>query len=354
MRPLWPALLGCFIAVHSSLLWASEGDWRRAFEIIWESRWHQSGYPVHAIKWPDGIKEIRYSINLSASPANASRVREAIDKIAAVIGIATREVPDESEIADIEFNIRRYSDDELRHQSGVASGSWKSFLYTKQRVSLSEQLAYRVVLHELMHAFGFPGHPQGETVLSYFEGNQSSLRPIDSFLLRSWYGGSIKAGMNPLHTVRVLNRLWISQNVPEQMRDVAYSVEQSWFDLTLKSMEQFAHGRGEPPIILFRSGRLNDEGIRTGRRHMQAILGEANIKGEGVPKNMAVGFQYLTMASASGSASAANLAAQTLAENADSPLEAKYLCEWLKSPDSNRLRLNAAFRVAALESSACR
>jgi hypothetical protein len=82
--------------------WAQESDWVKSFNIVWESRWQQSGYPLSAVRWPMQDKAIKYSINASASSSNASRTREALEAITKVLEWKAIEVPAGSEEAQIE------------------------------------------------------------------------------------------------------------------------------------------------------------------------------------------------------------------------------------------------------------
>ncbi len=338
----------------SSLAAAQDGEWIKSFSIIWESRWQQSGYPLAATRWPMQDKTIKYSINKSASSSSAARAREALDTITKVLDWKAVEVTEGSDDVQIEFIIRRYTDEELRQSVCFALPAWKNWLYTKQKVTLSEQYAYRCALHELMHAFGFPGHPQGDTVLSYFEGNQSSLKPMDVFLLQAWYSEAVKVGVSPFITVNELTQLWVRKHVSAEQQDKALDVQKHWYQNTLKIMEEFALGKGEPPTILYRSGRLSEEGARLGRANIQTMLGAAYVNGWTVERDPPKAARLLLLGAQAGNSGAASIMARQLKANAWLPEDTKALCQWLHTTPLATSRLAVADHQAALDSSACK
>jgi hypothetical protein len=333
--------------------WAQESEWNKAFNIIWESRWQETGIPMTAVRWPHESKSIKFSINKTASSSNANRTREAIGVITQVLDWKATEVDEGSADAQIEITIRQFSPEEMTKPC-YASGSWRSFLYTKQKLTLSEQVAYRCVLHELMHAFGFPGHPQGDTVLSYFEGNRSGLKPMDVFLLQAWYSDSIKPGVSPFITVNDLTRLWVNKQVPQDQLAKALEAQQRWYQGILKSMEEFALGKGEPPTILFRSGRLSDDGVRFGRANMQGMLGAAYLNGWTLERDLPKAARLLLMGAQAGNSGAAGILARQLKMDTWQITEAKPMCAWLNATSVTASKISADDHKAALESNSCK
>jgi hypothetical protein len=337
-----------------SSAWAQESEWNRAFNIIWESRWQQTGIPMPAVRWPSESKTIKFSINKAASSSNANRARESLGVITKVLDWKAIEVDEDSTDAQIEITIRPYKDDELRSSACHAAPAWQNFLYTKQKLSLSEQYAYRCVLHELMHAFGFPGHPQGDTVLSYFQGNQSSLKPMDEFLLKTWYSNDIKMGVSPFITVNELAKQWVIQNVPQAQQEAAAAVQTQWHRNLMKTMEDFANGKGEPPAILYRSGRISEEGIRLGRTNIQGMLGAAYLNGWTIDKDTAKAARLLLIGAQAGNPGAAGILARQLKANTWGEEEARPLCQWLHTTPQAITKIASADQQAALDSSMCK
>lgn len=345
-------ILWCSLLFNSA--WAQESEWNKAFNVIWESRWQQTGIPMGAVRWHSESKSIKFSINKAASSSNANRSREAINVITKVLDWKAIEVDEGSPDAQIEITIRQYKEDELRYAVCHASPTWQNWLYTKQKLSLSEQHAYRCVLHELMHAFGFPGHPQGDTVLSYFEGNQSSLKPMDEFLLKAWYSNDIKVGVSPFITVNELTQQWVLKHVPVDQQAQAAAAQTRWLHNMIKTMEDFALNKGEPPTILYRSGRLSEEGVRAGRANMQGMLGAAYLNGWTIDKDLPKAAGLLLMGAQAGNSGAAGILARQLKANTWQNAEAKPLCEWLSNTSAAASKINADVHKAALQSNTCK
>lgn len=337
----------------TSLCYAQERTWQRTFDLMWESRWQQTGLPVSALRWPDKDKRITYSINAAASRSNAQRVREAMQEVTQIIGWQAVELSADSTEAQVQFTLRTFSDDELRQFICWVSPAWDNWLFTTSKVQVAEQGAYYCLLHELMHVFGFPGHPQGDTVLSYFERNQRSLSDLDRFMLKAWYSGEIRPGASPMVASRVLNRLWIDQQVPSAQRDDARRFEQQWYDQLLKSLEGFAMGSGEPPTILYRSGLLSEEGKRTGRRILQGMLGHAYLHGQTVGRDLSKASTLLLANAKGGNTYAGTYLAQTLTKDNWEPKFSKPLCEWLRDAPLTDTALSEDNRKSVLEAPAC-
>lgn len=344
-----------FCSLLFTSAWAQEGEWNKAFNVIWESRWQQSGYPLAAVRFPMESKTIKFSINKAASTSsNAQRAREAIDVVTKVLDWKAIEVEEGSTEAQIEIIIRRYTDEEMRSMPCVTFPAWRNGLYTKQRIHLSEQFAYRCALHELMHAFGFPGHPQGDTVLSYFEGNFSSLKPMDVFLLQAWYSDAVKPGESPFLTVNNLILLWVQKKVAVDQQPQALESQKRWYLSMLKSMNDFASGHGEPPTILYRSGRLNDDGIKRGRANIQGMLGAAYLNGWAVEKDSAKAAKLLLTAAQAGNDGAAGIIARRLLNDAWDAEQAKPLCQWLQATPAASSKIPSQDQQAALDSALCK
>jgi hypothetical protein len=325
-------------------------EWSRTFDIIWESRWHQSGHLLPATRWPIQHKSIKYSINSGASSGNAQRARLALRKITDLIGWEAIEVPDSSPEAQIQFNIRTYTDQELRVSTCRAQGERKGAMYVKQVLDMSEQHTYRCVLHELMHAFGFPGHPQGNTVLSYFEGNQLNLKPIDEFLLKAWYSDTITLDDSPLLSVLELNRLWVIQHVPADQQSAAVQSLQRWQATTFGELEKFALGKGEPPAVLYRSGRLTTEGLRLGRSYIQQILGLDHLRGVILERDAHKAFELLLLSAKNENRSALSILMREAEKQVWQRPQVQTLCEWMVNDTTGLMsRLKPEARDAFLK-----
>lgn len=347
-------LAAAFLSLVTLCAQAQESSWIRVFDVMWEAHWRQNGIMQSVVRWP--IKEDRsllFSVNSKASSSNAERAREAMGVVSRAAGLVSREVPEGSANVQVEFEIREFTQDELRQYSCFTQPSWKNSLFEKTRVVLSERYTYLCVYHELMHTFGLPGHPQGETVLSYFEGNGLTLKPIDLFMLAAWYSNDVGPGMYALASTRALNRRWINQYVADADKDQARAVEQSWFDKVIASLEAYAFGKGEPPTILYRSGRLNSEGMKRGLMYVQGTLGDAYLNGFLLARNTAKGSDLMLMSAKNGNVAASSYIARTLTSGKWPAPQTEPLCKWLKEAPLAESGLTEAELANTMASQAC-
>ena len=301
------------------------------FDIFWELHWHQSGNLYWLRRWatpPE--KTLYYSVNAGASASNRSRAVEALGTVLEVIGWKAEEVPEGDKRVQMEFTIRRFTDDQMRQYACFVQPQSNNGLMTKAKIELSEQWTYGCVLHEMMHAMGISGHPRGSTVLSYFRGNGQKLTDIDRFLLRTWYSNDIRAGMSPLQAARALNQSWIRETLAPDAQAAAVAQEQKWFDNNLRSLEAFAAGQGEPPVVLYRSGSINDAGIRAGKAQVQALLGWSYLTGSTLQPDSEKAAGYLLSAGKLGHFGATSVLMRYLNDGSLKTKAHKDVCEWAR------------------------
>jgi hypothetical protein len=330
----------CFSVLLLSMCAASMAatDLSETFDTIWEMQWQQSGYPLNAYKWDlSKGRKLVYSVSIGASKSSLNYVKEAVEIVAEASGIEFLQAEEKDPKVQIEFVVRKFSDEELRSMSCFAQPFDKNFRIVSAKVTVSEQQSYRCVLHELMHAMGLMGHPMGDTVLTYFGGNRTKLSNLDRFVLKHWNSSSIQPGMNVFRIVKTLNRLWIFENVPMAEQAEAQVLEAQWFAKTIAQMDKFADadadikdGSAEPPRILYRSGRLSDAGLKTSRLYIQGMLGTAYLEGFGVDKNPARALTLLMRGSQSGMVGAVNALMRGLVAEKFEGQDVKPACTWLR------------------------
>jgi TPR repeat protein len=147
--------------------------------------------------------------------------------------------------------------------------------------------------------------------------------------------------------------MWIDENVPEVNKQVARDVERRWFSNQIASLEAYAFGKGEPPTILYRSGRLNTIGMKVGLMAVQTTLADAYFNGLTDQRDIAKSAQLLLMSAKMNNRFAASeIAFKLFAGEYPDPV-AQPLCQWLKITPPSESGLSTARLRSALTSDAC-
>jgi hypothetical protein len=338
----------------------ANSNWIDAFDVMWEMQWHQSGYPLNARKWKlDTERKIHYSVTPDISSRNSEYISKALTDIGSEAKINFVKLDESDSKVQLQLVVRRYSEEELRRSTCVTSPTTADFVYTHAKVTMSEQYAWRCSLHELMHAMGLSGHPMGDTVLTYFGASRSELHEIDRFVLKHWNSDLITPGRNVFQVMQLLMEQWIAEKVPSAQQAQAKELQKQWFEKTFAQMDSFADaetggdGKGEPPRILYRSGRLSADGLSRSRLVIQGILGFAHLQGYGTSKNPARAKVLLLRGAQSGAVGATIALANALASDKFDGLDMKSACDWLKSTPIATSKLTQAQQDGALQSKAC-
>jgi hypothetical protein len=158
--------------------------------------------------------------------------------------------------------------------------------------------AWRCAYHESMHVMGVRGHPGGKTVLSYFPTQVDGLLPLDKAMLHAWYSPRMKGGMTPFEALPVLADELV-QTMPDQ--EAAAAERDRFFAQVIEQMQAFAEGTGDVPMIVKRSGKATNEGIRFGRMEMSYFLGVAYLDGTTVTQDPSQAVRWLQRAATLGS-----------------------------------------------------
>jgi TPR repeat protein len=148
---------------------------------------------------------------------------------------------------------------------------------------------------------GVRGHPEGDTVLSYFATQVEGLMPLDKAMLHAWYSPRARGGMTPFEMLPILADELVAI-MPDPAK--ARQARDRFLARTVHEMEDFADGKGDVPMIVKMCGKSTDQGIRYGRMEMSYFLGVAYLDGVSVAKDEAHAAQWLQRAASLGSRSA--------------------------------------------------
>jgi TPR repeat protein len=111
----------------------------------------------------------------------------------------------------------------------------------------------------------------------------------------------MQGGMTPFEVLPVLADELVNA-MPDKPR--AAAARDRFFASTIDQMQSFANGSGDVPMIVKRSGKATDDGIRYGRMEMSYFLGVAYLEGATVPQDSSQAVRWLQRAATLGSRTA--------------------------------------------------
>jgi hypothetical protein len=288
---------------------AQTDEFEAGMNTMWEVLWHQSGTPTRLVRWEQDIKVRIFGVNLNA---HKQHTLQALRDAAAEAGVKVIDVSDRADAAQVaNVSIEITPDNMLEDVQPCVT--YLNFQTETKIDSAAMQMrnrdAWRCAYHESMHVMGVRGHPAGKTVLSYFPTKVDGLMPLDKAMLRAWYSPHMRGGMTPFEVLPVLADELVA-TMPD--KDKAAQARDRFFSKTIEQMQAFADGKGDVPMIVKRSGKSTDEGIRFGRMEMSYFLGVAYLEGVTVQPDPNQAVRWLQRAANLGSRTAqARLGAAT-------------------------------------------
>ena len=292
MKFIWHAFCALLLALSAQLGRADAGDVTETLRIAWESFWHSSGYPRSVFKWVGPIR-----VKFSGDSVNRHKefALRQLQSVAEIAGIEVIEVANDDASANFEVEFFANMNSLPANRPCDSNYSGPGGTIVRARIRANEPRVWRCMLHESMHTMGFSGHPHANSVLTYF-GRPSKLTEADLLILRSVYSSDIKPGMFPFLALAIIARRLVETIPPGAERAEAEQAAQAFLRNTVKQMEDFAGGSGEPPVILLRSSRATSPGVARGRTEMQYYLGMAYSFGHIVEVDKKKGVEWLTKA----------------------------------------------------------
>ncbi len=268
------------------------------FNAMWESLWYQGGEASQVRRWLGDIRVRVQGVNRST---HHERIIMALNLVAAVAGrnvVDVTDLPDAQQRINLEVEV--VEDGKLQDNFAclVRLEKVTGGHIEKAILRMRNSMVYHCVLHESMHAMGIPGHPQADTVLSYFYRRVDQITALDRLMLKSWYGPSMRPGAFPFEALVALTDAVVQDDAgatsDARARQAAFLAE------TIRTMDAFASGQGEVPVVLKRSGTATAEGMRSGRVSMALFLGMAHLNGHGVPVSLARGVSWIERSARAG------------------------------------------------------
>ena len=299
---MWKSVVAAAAACAVFTPGFSQSDgFEQGINTMWEVLWHQSGTATRLVRWEQDIKVRVHGINAGAFRQHTLK---ALRDVAAEAGVKVIDVSDRADaaqVANVSYEI--VANDRLPdvQPCQTALNFYTEAAIETAVIQMREQDALRCAYHESMHVMGVRGHPEGDTVLSYFTRHSHSLLPLDKAMLRAWYSPRAKGGMTPFEMLPIL-----ADQLVTVSRDKAAAAQQRdrFLARTVEQMEAFAGDKGDVPEILKRSGKVTESGMKLGRMEMSYFLGVAYSQGVTVARNDTQATRWLQRAGSLGSRSA--------------------------------------------------
>jgi hypothetical protein len=307
---MWKSVVTAVMAAAViSPAYAQADEFEQGLGTMWEVLWHQSGTPTRLVRWEQEMRVRIFGVNLAA---HKQHTLKAMADVAAEAGLRIVDVsdrPDAAQVANVSIEI---TPDHMLEENQPCV-TFLNFQTETRIDSAAMQMrnrdAFRCAYHEAMHVMGVRGHPGGKTVLSYFPTKVDGLLPLDRAMLRAWYSPRIRGGMTPFEVLPILADELVAL-MPDPVK--AGQQRDRYFARVIDQMQAFADGNGDIPMIVKRSGKATNDGIRFGRMEMSYFLGIAYLEGVTVPQDPTQAVRWLQRAANLGSRTAqARLGAAT-------------------------------------------
>ncbi len=279
---------------------AFSNDYEDEFDTLWESLWSQSGSPQEIVRWPLGVVKYRiFGVNLSV---HRSYVLEALKAAALSSGQTFEDVseqPNAAQLAQLHIEVSpNHGNVEPNMPCYVQTLAQQNWQLQRVALRMRDDTAYRCVFHEMMHAMGVRGHPTGKTVLGYFQGRRDIFFDLDQIILKAFYSPEMQPGMTPFEAIAVLTDVFARDGDRDTARKL--DARKKYLEKTVAQMRDFAQGKGEPPNIVIRSGRLSLANVEWGRLQSMMFLGRAYQMGHSTAIDLPEAQIWYTMAANKG------------------------------------------------------
>lgn len=306
---------------------ADEAALRRALQAFdYMALWSDNQHPVPTRKW---LQPIRWRIDGRDPAGWRAPILEAMDRIAKLTGLDIAQARD----GEPENFLFLFEETSAYFVAGRAAGCYATTRLDPRtpggigraelRINLSQRGALRAcIVHEMMHGFGFPGHPHElDSVLSYTM-RREDLTELDESALRTLYDARVPANFYHLPALTAARQViaerlgLVAKGVPADKLATAYLDEAvTWLQRAGAAGNVFAssqlgnaywfghHVAIDAPAALDWWTRAAE----AGDSHAAFLLGVAMANGEkGVAKSEEAALRWYRMAAARGHASALN------------------------------------------------
>lgn len=306
---------------------ADEAALRRELQVFdYMALWHDNQHPVATRKW---LQPVRWRISGRDPAGWRAPIVETMDRIAA---LSSLDVAEAAEGAAENF-LFVFEETSAYFIAGRAAGCYATtrldprnaggIARAELRINLSARGALRAcIVHEIVHGFGFPGHPHDlDSVLSYTM-RRDRLTELDESAFRTLYDARVRANVYHLPTLVAARQViaerlgMVAKGAPADGLATAYLDEAvTWLKRSgdagnvfaqsqLGNAYWFGHHVAIDPQVALDWWRRAAE---AGDPHAAYLLGLVHATGEkGVPQSGATALGWYRTAAVKGHALALN------------------------------------------------
>ena len=281
-------------------------------QTAWESLWDQRGSALPISRWE---QTITFSVTGHDAASHRPLIVKAVQAAAGASGTAVVEVtvPDDTtSTAVLMFEIHKDADLPETQPCDTRYRRNSNFALVGVTVRLTPKHAWRCTFHEVMHAWGIPGHPSGRTVLSYFPYRNDQLLPMDELMLKTWYLPAFKSGTTPIEALAFLSAVVAGQTDLGVPVDAAFQRAKEFNLQKIDELKALASGKGEVPSIVRRSGRASESVMLESQSWAGFYLGLAYLNGTIVNRNFQSSMEWMTVSATKGHSPAQLVLARAL------------------------------------------
>ena len=296
-RALLLAIMLAFV-FSASLVRADQLD--LDLQTVWEAIWDERGTPRTLVRWKKSADPISYRITGVDVNKHRAAIKKTLDHAASLAGIQFADIsdrPDAATQSQVNIDIGAQTDAALHEQQVcfVMTTAVKAGYFDKVTMRLRTDKVWYCIVHETMHLFGVPGHPRGDTVLSYFAGRTDIFQPLDELMIRALYDKKLSGPITPFQALDIFTSAAAEQANLGIEPSIALERKRKFLSETMAEMEAFAAGHGEIPSIVKRSGKASGEHMKNAPREIAFYLAIAYTLGSTVTVDKEKALRWLTI-----------------------------------------------------------
>jgi hypothetical protein len=298
-------------------------------QTVWESLWDERGTPRQLIRWEH---QVRYRIFGADAPRHREHIIRALEGAGQAARLRMVNVSDEADAektATLDVEVASDNSPDLQdNQPCMTTLRWRNRALEKVSIKMRSRSTWNCTYHEIVHAMGIPGHPSGQTVLSYFPYRRDVLMDLDKLMLAAWYSPAMPHQATPFEALAVLSEAVALQAGLGLPPETAQNRAKAFTLATFKEMETFAMGEGDIPTIVKRSGKASGTYMDNARREIGFFIGRAYLQGTLVAKDTSLAAQWLKRSAEQGHTPAQVMWGLALARGTGVERDQQAACTW--------------------------